>query len=176
MRCKLLLYLSHNDYAIWVCDIERAEECVVIQYCTSALPAAYRDHCLAGLWGSRNWRVGRHYTNIDVFTKCTFVSDLLFLSACVCQCSVSHAQRWVGEIRSFSAAARLMKVKSWKCHSAHSFLRQHCLPLSALVWNWIADPLALSGRDVIWDSGNRMFWCRRQLLQDTDGSEMMLDS
>lgn len=57
-----------------------------------------------------------------------------------------------------------------------SFLCQRCLPLSALVWNWIADPLALSGRDVIWDSGNRMLWCWRQLLQDTKGSQMTLDS
>lgn len=28
--------------------LKRAEECVVIQYCTSALPAVHRDHCLAG--------------------------------------------------------------------------------------------------------------------------------
>lgn len=47
-------------------------------------------------------------------------------------------------------------------------------PLSALVWNWIADPLALSGRDVIWDSGDHMLWCWRQLLQDTEGSHRSL--
>lgn len=56
-----------------------------------------------------------------------------------------------------------------------SSLRQHYLPPSTLVWNWIADPLVLSGRDVIWDSGNHMLRWRRQLLQDTKGSEMTLD-
>lgn len=49
-RREPLLYLCHNDYAIWVCDIERAQECVVIQPCTSALPAAHRDPCLPALW------------------------------------------------------------------------------------------------------------------------------
>lgn len=228
MRCKPLLYLWHNDYAIGVCDIERAEEYVVIQYCTSALPAVHRDHCLTALWLSRKWRIGRHYTNKGVFTKCRIISEVLssFLSVfCACCCFVSCAQRRFGKSEAYSALCTSSIDESNSHRNPHpqfitltfylppslfhyyfylslqhiflpstttppatsnnglslskhrsSFLRQCCLPLSVLVWNWIADPLALSGSDVIWDSGNRMLWCWRQLLQDTKGSQMTLDS
>lgn len=51
-RCGLLLYLCHNDCAIWVRNTERAKERVVIQYCTSAVAAAHRDHCLWAATGA----------------------------------------------------------------------------------------------------------------------------
>lgn len=75
-------------------------ECVVIQYCTSALPAAHRDHCLAGLWLSRNWRVGRHYTNKGVFTSARSSRGFgpPFSSG-----PSSGAHRWVGKLGAYSA-------------------------------------------------------------------------
>lgn len=107
-RCKPLLYLCHNDYAIWVCDIERAEKYVVIQYCTSALPAVHRDHCLVGLWLKRNWRVGRHHTNKGVFTKCGVVSEAC--SSCLSACPLCSKMGW--EIRSLPCS--LQQLDWWK--------------------------------------------------------------
>lgn len=105
-RCKPLLYLCHNDYALWVCDIERAAECVVIQYCTSALPAVHRDHCLAGLWAETA------ASDVTAQTKvCLQSADSsrrpalpVFLSVfCACQCLVFSAHRWVGKLGAYSA-------------------------------------------------------------------------
>lgn len=70
------------------------EECVVIQYCTSALPPVHGDHCPSGLWLRRNWRGERHYTNKGVFTKSGFVSEALV------GVSLSPVLVFVGEISS----------------------------------------------------------------------------
>lgn len=142
-RCKPLLYLCHTDYAIRVCDIERAEECVVIQYCTSALTAVHRDHCLAGLWLNGDWRVGRHSTNKGVFTKWRFVSEACSFRLSVCLSSVlaiALAQRWVGKLGAYSALCsssidesnasnRVIETPSPRYHPCFLSPLHHTLPL-----------------------------------------------
>lgn len=87
------------------------KECVVNQYCTSALRAVHKDHCLAALCLSRNWHVGCHYTNKGVFTKCRFVSEAYSLClSCAFHYFACCAQRWFGKLGAHSAVAQLMKA------------------------------------------------------------------
>lgn len=66
----------------WLCStrVWYWKEYVVIQYCTSALPAVQGDHCLAALCLSWNWLVGCHSTNKGVFARRRLLLETCSLS------------------------------------------------------------------------------------------------
>lgn len=59
------------------------KECVVIQYCTSALPAEQGAHCLAVLCLSWHWLVGCQSTNKGMFARCRLLLETCSL-VCLC--------------------------------------------------------------------------------------------
>lgn len=140
--------------------------CLLCSYLLGKL-VAYATLCSCMIW----WQQQRPRNPgffFSSFSSCSITPLLLFRSN-----SSAHL------CASPSSPPPLLRLQTTSCLCwgiDPPLLRQQCHPLSALVWNWIAEPLVLSGRDVIWDSGNRMLWCQRQLLQDTEGSQTTLDS
>lgn len=123
----------------WLCINEH----VVLRSILSSNPAhvpsqRYRDLCLSPLWPSRSHRVG---CQEDKVTEAPFLHyhlpPFLFPSHSLTHLFSSDHQPW----------CHLNLCLCWGIDpQSHISV---CLSLSQLVWNWIADTLVLSGRDVI---------------------------